>query len=377
MGKKIRWIPGIVGLCLLLGASGCAKSAGAGSSYALDQRIGTFAASGSGRTADGFAADLAVVTDETSVDETLTAESAGVFPLDGGNAVFAQDVFERRNPASTTKVMTALIALKYGNLDDVVTVPQESVITESGSSMAGVVPGDKLTLEQLLYGLLIPSGNDAANAIAVHMGGSIEGFVKMMNEEAVQIGATALEYVTGVLMEMMFNMRYWDYSNKKFQIHGYICLTSSLFWGVLTVLLVCFVHIPVAALVASVPANILRVGLFFIIAVASVDTVDAFKKALDFQKLLTYETRIKNELSELTERLNDAKGVFTDKNNERSREFFSMQEARAERLRLELDAAKEKVGKFKNSMLNSFPSATSNKFGEALDEFKEYFNRKK
>lgn len=94
-------------------------------------------------------------------------------------------------------------------------------------------------------------------------------------------------------MEMMFNMRYWDYSNKKFQIHGYICLTSSLFWGVLTVLLVCFVHIPVAALVASVPANILRVGLFFIIAVASVDTVDAFKKALDFQKLLTYETRIK------------------------------------------------------------------------------------
>ena len=194
MGKKIRWIPGIVGLCLVLGASGCAKSAGAGSSYALDQRIGTFAASGSGRTADGFAADLAVVTDETSVDETLTAESAGVFPLDGGNAVFAQDVFERRNPASTTKVMTALIALKYGNLDDVVTVPQESVITESGSSMAGVVPGDKLTLEQLLYGLLIPSGNDAANAIAVHMGGSIEGFVKMMNEEAVQIGATGTHF---------------------------------------------------------------------------------------------------------------------------------------------------------------------------------------
>jgi len=54
-----------------------------------------------------------------------------------------------------------------------------------------------------------------------------------------------------------------------------------------------------------------------------------------------------------------------------------MQEARAERLRLELDAVKEKAGKFKNSMLNSFPSATSNKFGEALDEFKEYFNRKK
>ena len=81
-----------------------------------------------------------------------------------------------------------------GNLDDMVTVPQESVITESGSSMAGVVPGDKLTLEQLLYGLLIPSGNDAANAIAVHMGGSIEGFVEMMNEEAARIGATGTHF---------------------------------------------------------------------------------------------------------------------------------------------------------------------------------------
>ena len=194
MVKKRRWLPAIVGLCLLFGVTGCAKPAGLGSSYALDQRIETFASSGNGRIAKGFAADLAVVTDEAAADEALTAESAGVFPLNGGNAVFAQDVFERRNPASTTKVMTALVALKYGNLDDMVTVPQESVITESGSSMAGVVPGDKLTLEQLLYGLLIPSGNDAANAIAVHMGGSIEGFVKMMNEEAVRIGATGTHF---------------------------------------------------------------------------------------------------------------------------------------------------------------------------------------
>ena len=183
-----------MGLCLLLGVTGCAKPAGLGSSYALDQRIEIFASSGNGRTAKGFAEDLAVVTDEAAADEALTAESAGVFPLNGGNAVFAQDVFERRNPASTTKVMTALVALKYGNLDDVVTVPQESVITESGSSMAGVGPGDKLTLEQLLYGLLIPSGNDAANAIAVHMGGSIEGFVEMMNEEAARIGATGTHF---------------------------------------------------------------------------------------------------------------------------------------------------------------------------------------
>lgn len=191
------------------------------------------------------------------------------------------------------------------------------------------------------------------------------------------IGATALEYVTGVLMEMMFEMRYWDYSNKRFQIHGYICLTSSLFWGVLTVVLVCFVHTPVASFIAMIPSAVLRVGLFFTIAIAAVDTVKAFKNALDFQKLLSYETKIRQELAELTERLNDAKEVFSDKNNERQRELFGMQELRAERLRLELDVVKEKVGKFRNSVLESFPSATSDKFGEALNEFKEYFNWKK
>ena len=80
-------------------------------------------------------------------------------------------------------------------------------------------------------------------------------------------------------------------------------------------------HIPVAALVASVPANYIKSWIIFYHCGGIRGYVDAFKKALDFQKLLTYETRIKNELSELTERLNDAKEVFTDKNNERSREF--------------------------------------------------------
>lgn len=191
------------------------------------------------------------------------------------------------------------------------------------------------------------------------------------------IGATALEYVTGVLMEMMFSMRYWDYSKKQFNIHGYICLTSSLFWGVLSVILVCFIHVPVAAVVRAVTPDILKVVLLVVVAVAAVDTVNAFKNALDFQKLLSYETVVKRELSELTERLNDAKEIFADKNNEKQLEFFSKQEERAERLRLELDAAKGRLGKFKHSMLNSFPSATSAKFGEALEDFKEYFNFRK
>ena len=74
--------------------------------------------------------------------------------------------------------MTALVAIKYGDLSDVVTVTEDAVITESGATLCGIHPGDQLTLEQLLYGLMLPSGNDAGAAIAVHMAGSIEAFAE-------------------------------------------------------------------------------------------------------------------------------------------------------------------------------------------------------
>ena len=99
------------------------------------------------------------------------------------------------NPASTTKIMTAILALKYGNLSDSVTVGNEVVITEPGASLAKIKPGDTLTMEQLVYGLMLPSGNDAANAIAIHMAGSIDAFVEMMNKEAKEIGAVDTHFV--------------------------------------------------------------------------------------------------------------------------------------------------------------------------------------
>lgn len=191
------------------------------------------------------------------------------------------------------------------------------------------------------------------------------------------ISATSLEYVTGVLMEMMFNMRYWDYSNKRFNVKGYICLTSSLFWGVLSVVLVCFIHEPIAAFVRLVTPNTLKVILLIVAGIAAVDTVNAFKNAFDFQKLMSHMMVVRTELAELTERVNEARELFVDKNNEKQIEFLGRMEERAERLRLELDAAKEKLDKFKTSMFSSFPSATSAKFGETLEEFKEYFNLKK
>ncbi|MCI9589912.1 MAG: D-alanyl-D-alanine carboxypeptidase [Lachnospiraceae bacterium] len=145
--------------------------------------------------AAAFAQDLCVVTDFSGDSDTsVTAEAAGVFSMDGSQTFYSKNVYEKLYPASTTKIMTALIAIKYGNLSDEVTVTSDAVITEAGATLSGIHPGDKLTLEQLLYGLMLPSGNDAGAAIAVHMGGSIEGFADMMNQEARAIGATGTHF---------------------------------------------------------------------------------------------------------------------------------------------------------------------------------------
>ena len=91
--------------------------------------------------------------------------------------------------------MTALVAIKEGDLKSRVLVTDDAVITEPGATLCGIEPGDTLTLEQLLYGLMLPSGNDAGAAIAVHIAGSIEAFSDMMNEEAVRLGATGTHFV--------------------------------------------------------------------------------------------------------------------------------------------------------------------------------------
>lgn len=138
-----------------------------------------------------FAQDLCVITgEEEQSDSMVNAEAAAVFGIDDQSVLFQKQPYERLYPASITKVMTALVALKYGNLEDTVTVGEEAVITEAGASLCNIKPGDTLTLEQLLYGLMLPSGNDAGASIAVHIAGSIEGFSDMMNREARALGAT-------------------------------------------------------------------------------------------------------------------------------------------------------------------------------------------
>lgn len=176
--------------------SGCGRETVLEQEYRFEDHRDVF---GEASAVSGFAApfaeEICVAYAFDDTETNLTADAAGVFEIGGGDAVFEQNVFARMNPASTTKIMTAILALKYGNLNDLVTVTDDAIITETGSSMAGVNPGDVIRLEDLLYGLMIPSGNDAANAIAVHIGGSIDSFVGMMNEEAKRIGATGTHFV--------------------------------------------------------------------------------------------------------------------------------------------------------------------------------------
>lgn len=96
--------------------------------------------------------------------------------------------------ASTTKIMTTLLCLESGGLDDQFVVDGEAIKVE-GSSM-GLTEGDVVTKRALCYGMMLPSGNDAANATAVKLGGSIENFADMMNERAEKIGMTRTCFVT-------------------------------------------------------------------------------------------------------------------------------------------------------------------------------------
>ncbi|MED1724157.1 D-alanyl-D-alanine carboxypeptidase family protein [Brevibacillus parabrevis] len=117
---------------------------------------------------------------------SLSAEGAALIDVASGRILYSKNGTKKMRIASLTKTMTAIVAIEMGKLDDQVTVPPEAVGVE-GSSIY-LKRSEKLTLEELLYGLMLRSGNDAAVTIATHIGGSVPGFTYMMNEKAAMIG---------------------------------------------------------------------------------------------------------------------------------------------------------------------------------------------
>lgn len=117
-----------------------------------------------------------------------------LFSLSNHKVLYANGIYDKVYPASITKIMTAMLALQSGKLNDTVTITQDNVTLEDGSQVCGFVAGDQVTLDQLLHCLLVYSGNDAASAIAEYVGGSTENFVQMMNDYAAKLGCTGTHF---------------------------------------------------------------------------------------------------------------------------------------------------------------------------------------
>ncbi|MFP3155463.1 serine hydrolase [Lachnospiraceae bacterium ZAX-1] len=145
-----------------------------------------------------FAKDLCVAgtgdIKESGITEGLS-EAAGIFNTKELTVDYAKNIHEKLYPASTTKILTAYVALKYGNMSDIATVRAEALDLEEGSSVCGLAAGDQISLEELLYGLMMSSGNDAANVIAELISSNTESFAELMNKEALALGALNSHFV--------------------------------------------------------------------------------------------------------------------------------------------------------------------------------------
>ena len=126
------------------------------------------------------------------------------------------------------------------------------------------------------------------------------------------LAATALEYVTGVVMERLFQVRYWDYSNQKFNLNGHICLSSSIAWGFFSILLVRFLHPPVGRLLADVPAWLVDPAAIVLTAVFSADVVRSVQDALDLKEILTRVAEENEDLRRLAKRAEVAAAFAED-----------------------------------------------------------------
>lgn len=126
----------------------------------------------------------------------INAESAILIDGDTGKILYEKSAYEKRAPASTTKIMTALLALEHCKTTDVATVTSEAITSvPSGYSTDLLKMGEELTIKDLLYALLLPSSNEAANVLAIHIAGSIDSFASMMNTKAMDLGCKNTHFV--------------------------------------------------------------------------------------------------------------------------------------------------------------------------------------
>ena len=144
-----------------------------------------------------FSKDLCVSEDNVGLEGVAITdgESGALFSLDDRKVLFSRNMYGKVYPASITKIMTAILVLRHGNPDDSVQVIAEDLDLEAGSQVVGLTVGDTVSVRELLHGLLIHSGNDAAMVLARYVGGTVPAFVDLMNETLNEIGATGSHFV--------------------------------------------------------------------------------------------------------------------------------------------------------------------------------------
>lgn len=191
----------LTGLCILfmmLALTGCG-SGNIDMPYDSNYQVSSFklVQTDQRQTVSPFAADLCVVDgDVPNPDVVLNyAGAAALFDLSNNETLYAKNANIQVHPASLTKIMTALVALKYGSPDDVLKASNNVIITEAGAQLCGLKPGDSMTLDQALHILLLYSANDVAILIAEGVGGSVENFTDLMNKEAQALGATNCNFL--------------------------------------------------------------------------------------------------------------------------------------------------------------------------------------
>ncbi len=180
------------------------------------------------------------------------------------------------------------------------------------------------------------------------------------------LSCTLLEYITGIIMESMFKVKYWDYSNSEFNLNGKICVMSSLFWGFLSLLLTYKLHELTEKLVLNFSHSATLVIVIVISVIFVSDVVYSVKTAFDVKKVLAKLTEIKNEIEKLisqsvekSERAQAIKDKIQSLNTERQKVFT-------------------KISFYPRQLLKAHPHATSSRFSEALRDVKESIvNRRK
>lgn len=179
------------------------------------------------------------------------------------------------------------------------------------------------------------------------------------------IGATILEYITGVIMEALFKMRYWDYSNQPFNFQGHICLGTTLSWGFLTILMTHVIHKPIEGFLYVIPVGILEILVFVLTVWIDADFAISFRAALDIRDIVLAMERAKEEMARMQKRLD----VLVAVREEEIGQYRSVAEMRIEELIEGIEGKLHDIRERRQALSEEYLENAKNEASEIRERF--------